>query len=109
MLGQNTSPNAILLRNQSKMQRENSFLFQKPRVFKNFRKESPKVGSPRPLFPTIFALPTIPDGDAPRLYIQTKSCTSEDRLSEPISSFANTSDYEKLSYEFFQCPLPHPY
>ena len=57
------------------------------------------------MFPTIFALPSIADGDAPRLYNQTKSCTSEFRIFEPISSFANTSDYEKLVYEFCQCPL----
>ena len=94
----------------AKLSRQYSFSFQKPSVFKNCSKESPKVGSPRPLFPTIFgALPSIAAGDAPRLYIQTKSCTSEFRLSEPMSSFANTSDYEKLSYEFCQCPLPHPY
>lgn len=81
--------------------RQYSVSFQNPSVFKNCSIESPKVGSPRPLFPTIFgALPSIAAGDAPRLYIQTKSCTSEFPLFEPISSFANTSDYEKLSYEF---------
>ena len=78
--------NTILLRHQSRIQPTKiRFLFHKPRVFKNFKNESPKVGSPSPLFPTILALPIIPEADAPRLYIQSDS----------ISSLPSTSDFEK--------------
>ena len=70
-------------------------LFHKPSVFKNFKNESPKVWSPSPLFPTIFAFPIIPEADAPRLYIQFDS----------ISSLPSTSDWEKVSYFSNKIPL----